>query len=142
MNRRQFGKTALGVAAATVLTPTAFAAQRRSIKDCVVIDFRQYKKHWRHFAEPDGEGRTFVYEDSSSTASFRHFEFLGSDGLVIGISTRIEHWTRCYDTFEDEFLHFYKQNMGKVFTHSEFLTYVEDVRDYLNGNIVPIDSLA
>lgn len=142
MNRRDFGKAALGVAATSLITPVALAQGHRSIKDCVVIDFEKNKKRWRHLSEPDEAGRTFVYEETSKTAQYRHFEFLGSDGLVVGISSPMEHWTRCYDFFENEFVYFYKQPAGKVFSHPEFLTYVEGVRDYLNGYIVPPKDLA
>jgi hypothetical protein len=142
MNRREFGRTALGVAATTLIAPAAMAAQPRTIRDCIVIDYDQSKKKWRNLPKPDSKGRKFVYDESSKTAKFRHFEFLGSDGLVLGVSTPMQLWAACYDQFEQDFISFYTPPSGKKFTHSEFLRYAEDVRYYFNGHVVEISDLA
>ena len=142
MNRREFGKTALGLAAAAVIAPRAMAAEHRSIIESIVIDYERYKKRWRHLEEPDEQGHTFVYEDTDEMEGYRHFEFLGSDGLVVGKSSKIARWTECYDTLQSEFLYLYKPQSGKRFSHDEFLKHVEQVRDYFNGRIVPIEELA
>jgi hypothetical protein len=143
MNRREFGKTALGVAAVAMVAPRALAAtQSRSIIDCIVIDYEKNKKKWVHLKQPDQDGRTFVYKDTSGTIQYRHFEFLGSDGLVVGKSSPMSLWTQCYDSFETEFENLSMPTGGKRFTRSEFTSYVEEVKLYYNGRIVPISDLA
>jgi len=142
MNRREFGKTALGVAAAALIAPRAMAAEHRNIIESIVIDYERSKKRWRHLKEPDEAGHAFLYEDTDETEAYRHFEFLGSDGLVVGKSSKLARWTECYESLESEFLSLYKPPSGKRFNHGEFLKYVEEVRDYFNGRIVPIEELA
>jgi hypothetical protein len=142
MNRREFGKAALGVAGTALIAPRALAAEHRSIVDCIVIDYVKNKKRWVHLKQPDENGRTFVYEDTAGTIDYRHFEFLGSDGLVAGRSSTTKLWTQCYDSFESEFVNMYMPPGAKKFTRSEFVRYVEDVRYYFNGRIVPIEDLA
>src|SRR5580658_10511267 len=113
MNRREFGKAALGVAAAAMVAPRALAAEPRSITDCIVIDYVKSKKRWVHLDPPDEYGHTFAYEDTSGTVPYRHFEFLGSDGLVAGKSSTLNLWTECYDSFENEFVNMYMPPGGK-----------------------------
>jgi hypothetical protein len=153
MNRRNFSKTALAVAATAMVAPRALAATptmaprtpaitQVSILDCVVIDFTRNVERWVPLKHPDFEGRKFVYEPTGALIQYRHFEFLRSDGLVIGGSAKMSYWTTYYDALENEALHLYKPATTKRFDRSEFLTYVEEVRYYLNGRIVPIDQLA
>jgi hypothetical protein len=141
MNRRDFGKTALAVAAAALVTPSALAAEPQSIIDCVVIDYTRNRLVWRLLKQPDFEGHRFVYEDTGSPVQYRHFEFLRSDGLVVGASARMAFWTTFYDAFENEVQHMEKAPTAKAFTHAQFMTYIEEVRAYFNGRIVPIDQL-
>jgi len=141
LNRREFGKAALGVATATLVRPVAFAATLRTILACVVIDYDKNRKSWHHLDQPDEAGRTSVYQDSSRKDKYRHFEFLGNDGLVVGLSTKREHWTQGYDAFEEQFMTFYMSPSGKRFTQSEFKRYVENVRIDLNGHFVEIQDL-
>ena len=142
MNRRDFGKAALGVTAISLVAPAALAQTHRTVKDCIVIDYDKNKTNWHHLSQPDAKGRTFRYDASSKTAKYRHFEFLGSDGLVVGISTTMDRWTHCYDSFEKDFMYSYRKSVAKPFTHSEFLTYVQEVRQSLNGHIVAPEELA
>ena len=93
-------------------------------------------------AHGDGEGRHFIYEATGETAAHRHFQFLGSDGLVVGRSSPMELWTANYQTLEDEFTTFYKVPGSKAFSRDEFQQYVDVVRTSLNGNYVPINALA
>jgi hypothetical protein len=142
MNRRDFGKAALAVAATAVVAPAALAAEPSAILDCIVIDYETDKLRWRPLEHPDFSGHTFEYENTGEQTKHRHFEFLRADGLVMGAGTRIEHWTAFYDHSENEFQHLFKPVTTKRFDHAEFLRYVEDVRYYLNGRIVPPDQLA
>jgi len=142
MNRRDFGKVAFAVAATAVVAPAALAAEPSAIIDCIVIDYETNKQRWRPLDHADVAGHTFVYEDTGEQVTHRHFEFLRGDGLVAGAGTRIEYWTEFYDLCENEFLHMLKLPATRRFDHAEFLRYVEDVRYYLNGRIVPPDQLA
>lgn len=142
MNRREFGKAALGVATAVLIAPMARAVEPSAIIDCIVIDYEKDKHRLVHLKEPDFEGRNFVYEDSGEQVGYRHFEFLRSDGLVMGQSSEMQWWTQCYDSLEDEFMHATFPAGGKRFSRDEFRSYVEGVRDYFNGRIVPVDELA
>jgi hypothetical protein len=148
MNRREFGKVTMGAVAVGMVAPLAEAAtirrpaSTRSIIDCVIIDFDKSKQRWIHLTERDERGRDFIYEDTGETAAHRHFEFLGSDGLVVGRSSPMEFWTSNYQTLEDEFLTFYKVPGSKAFSRDEFQQYVDVVRTSLNGNYVPINALA
>jgi hypothetical protein len=141
MNRREFGKAALGVAAASFIGPVALAAAPRSIVDTIVIDYQKPKRRWRLLKEPDFEGHKFVYEDTDETESYRHFQFLGSDGLVVGESAEMKWWPACYDSLEDEFLHSFNPPAGKRFSHDEFRHYVEEVREYFNGRIITLEEM-
>lgn len=153
MNRRDFGRTALAVAATAAVAPHALAASslsvprtaaatQVSILDCVVIDHSRNVLRRVYLKHADFEGRKSVLEPTGGIVRYRHFEFLRSDGLVVGGSAKMAYWTTFYDTLENEALHLYMPPATKRFDRSEFKTYAEDVRYYLNGRIVPIDSLA
>lgn len=129
------------IAVAVAVAPSALAAQTAAVIDCIVIDHQVSGKTWVYLPEPDFEGRRFRFEEDGEQVQYRHFEFLRADGLVIGVSARIERWTECYDRTEDEFIHMYKPPAYKRFDHAEFLQYVEDVRYSLNGYIVPPEQL-
>ena len=148
MNRREFNKVTLGAVTVGMVAPLAAAqtvrrpAAPRSIVDCVIIDFDKNKLVRRALKEPDDQGRFYRFEDTGETTSHRHFEFLGSDGLVVGRSSPVEFWTSNYESLEGEFATFYKVPDAKPFSRDEFQEYVDTVRTYLNGNYVPIHALA
>jgi hypothetical protein len=141
MNRRDFGKTAFAVTVTALAAPAALGSAPHSVTDSIVIDFDKSQKRWVHLRTPDENGRNFAYEDTGKMVRYRHFEFLRDDGLIVGQSTTMGNWTQAYDAFENEFVHMYKPAGGKRYTHEEFQKYVDDVRIYLNGWIVPLNEL-
>ena len=141
MNRRDFGKTAFAITATALLAPTALASTTHSISDSIVIDFEMNRKRWVNLRTPDEKGRRFAYEETGEGVRYRHFQFLRDDGLVVGQSSIMANWTSVYDSFKDEFLHMYKPAGGRRFSHEEFRIYVDNVRIYLNGWIVPLNEL-
>jgi len=141
MNRRDFGKTAFAITVTAMVTPVALAQTTHAITDSIVIDFEKSRQRWVHLKTPDEKGRHFAYEETGQLVRYRHFQFLREDGLIAGESTKIENWTSVYDSFETEFLHMYKPAGGRRFTHEEFRDYVDEVRIYLNGWIVPLHEL-
>lgn len=141
MNRREFSKAAFCVAGAALVAPAALALEPHAIADCIVIDYEKNARRWRHLDEPDDRGHTFIYEDTGKQVSYRHFELLRNDGLVMGESARVTRWSEMYHAFESEFLHARMQPGAKAFTRDEFLDYVLDIRDSLNGRIVPVETL-
>jgi hypothetical protein len=142
MNRRDFGKTALAVAASAMVAPAALASTPRSITDSVVIDYEGKGLRWVYLDAPDETGHRFAYEDTGETVRYRHFEFLRDDGLVVGESTKMSRWAESYDSFEREFLQMSKPPGSKRFSGEEFSRYVEEVRYYYDGRIVPVEDLA
>ncbi len=141
MNRRDFGKTAFAVTATALFAPVALASTTHSITDSIVIDFEKNRKRWAHLRVPDERGQHFAFEETGDVVRYRHIEFLRDDGLIAGQSTTMQNWTSVYDSFENEFLHMYKPEGASRFTHEEFRKYVDNVRIYFNGWIVPLNEL-
>jgi hypothetical protein len=141
MNRRDFGKTALAVTVTALAAPAALASTPHSVKDCIVIDFQGKQQHWAHLHTPDEKGRHFAFQETGEMVTYRHFEFLRDDGLVVGQSTSMAYWTQTYDSLESSFGAMTKPAGGKAFTQEEFKKYVNEVRIALNGWIVPLNEL-
>ena len=74
--------------------------------------------------------------------TYRHFEFLRDDGLVVGQSTTMAYWTQAYDSLENSFVAMSMPAGSKAFTQEEFRKYVDEVRIDLDGWIVPLSELA
>lgn len=138
MNRREFGKTAFAVTVTAIGAPAALAIVPHSVIDSVVIDFQKSTQQPVHLNNPDEEGRHFAYRETGDLVTYRHFEFLREDGLVIGQSTSMNYWTQTYDILENSFLAMKKPADAMSFTREEFKIYVEKVRISLNGWIVPL----
>ncbi|MGA2046951.1 MAG: twin-arginine translocation signal domain-containing protein [Terracidiphilus sp.] len=141
MNRRDFGKTALAVTATALVAPAALASTGHSVTDSVIIDFKTSQQIWVHLSTPDEKGRQFAYQDTGKMVTYRHFEFLRDDGLVVGQSSSMANWTQTYDSFENSFLAMSKQAGSPVFTLEEFRKYVDEVKIYLNGWTVPLNEV-
>jgi hypothetical protein len=141
MNRRDFGKTALAVTVTAMAAPAALASTPHSVTDCIVIDFGKSQQRWVHLRTPDEKGRHFAYQETGEMVTYRHFEFLRDDGLVVGQSTTMAYWTQTYDTLENSFLAMRMPAGSKGFTPEEFRKYVDEVRIDLNGWIVPLTEL-
>jgi hypothetical protein len=141
MNRRDFGKTAFAVTVTAMVAPVALAQTTHTIIDSIVIDFEKSGQRWVHRRTPDEKGRHFGFEETGEQVRYRHFQFLREDGLIAGESTKMGNWTSTYDSFENEFLHMYMPAGGRRFNHAEFRQYVDEVRIYLNGWIVPLHEL-
>jgi hypothetical protein len=148
MNRREFNKVTFGAVVVGMAAPLSAAVPvrrqvaPRSVIDCIIIDFEKSKLVRRAVAGRDERDHAFTLEDSGETASHRHFEFLGSDGLVIGRSSPVEFWTTNYQSLEDEFSTLYHASGFKPFSRDEFQQYADTVRTSLNGNYVPIQALS
>jgi hypothetical protein len=141
MNRRDFGKTALAVTVTAMTAPAALASTSHTVVDSVVIDFEKSGQRWTHLHTPDEKGRRFAYQETGERVTYRHFEFLRDDGLVVGQTTTMASWTQTYDAFENSFLTMSKAAGSQRFTQAQFQKYVDEVRVYLNGWIVPVHEL-
>jgi hypothetical protein len=121
--------------------PAALASTPHSVTDCFVIDFGKSQKRWAHLRTADEKGRHFAYQETGEMVTYRHFEFLRDDGLVVGQSTTMAYWTQTYDSLENSFVAMRMPADSKAFSQEEFRKYVDEVRNDLNGWIVPISEL-